>query len=77
MKPKKGQTYKLIELSGGFYIGNPDVEFPHPMAQPLVIADRTDLVNYFARYLEARESGMNLADAHDAVLKDAVRRMVQ
>lgn len=73
MNITKGQSYKLIELTGGFVIAAPGQPLPPtPGAHTLVQADARDLVEYLWRYLSAREQGMNLKEAHDAALADAV-----
>lgn len=72
MNITKGQAYQLIEMDGAVLITHRDRQIPHPSAVPLVIADRRDLVEYLVRYLEARESGLNPTDSHNAAIKDAL-----
>lgn len=71
MKIQKGMTYHILELPDGIIITYDRVP-PGRSAIALVKADLTDLIAYQHRYLLARESGLNLNDAHKAALADAV-----
>lgn len=73
MNMTKGQAYVLVEVGSGMLIMQPSQQMPlNVKTEKLVQADAHDLVSYLIRYLLARESGLNLVDAHKAALADAV-----
>lgn len=63
MNITQGQGYKLVEADGHLSIIPTDFNLAEAH-QPLVIADKAKLCDYLMAYLDNREQGKSLKEAH-------------
>lgn len=72
MKIDKDQNYLLSEVPQGIAITSAHQQLvPSPLTQKLVIADKHKLVDYLIAYLDNREKGLDLKEAHEEAMSYA------
>lgn len=68
--------YQVVEFDSGILIMAQHDKLNRPGVVPLIIADGATVPEYLARYIHARERGMDLKTAHAKALEGAHIPMV-